>query len=91
MDHDESHVWRLRDGAAAWQQIDGETVLLDLAASEYLGINGSGSLLWGRLVGGATRSQLADVICGAYAVPADQAAADVDVFLRECATRGLVE
>ena len=82
---------KLREGAVAWQQVDGETILLDLAASTYLGVNQSGSLLWPALVDGSTRQDLMRRLCEAYDVTEDEAAMDVDAFLRTCQERGFLE
>jgi hypothetical protein len=82
---------KLRENAVAWQQVEGETILLDVATSTYLGVNRSGSALWPALAAGATRGQLVDRLCGTYEVSEEQAGADVDEFLRMCRERGLLE
>jgi hypothetical protein len=82
---------KLLEGAVAWQQVDGETILLDLAASTYLGINHSGSVLWPALVDGSTRQDLVTRLCETYDVTQDEAAVDVDAFLRTCQERGFLE
>jgi hypothetical protein len=81
---------KLREGAVAWQQVDGETILLDLAASAYLGANPSGSVLWSTLAGGATREELVERLCETFNVTEDQAGPDVDAFLRACRERGFL-
>jgi hypothetical protein len=35
---------KLREGAVVWRQLEDETIVLDVAASEYVAINRSGSL-----------------------------------------------
>jgi hypothetical protein len=75
----------------AWQQIEGETILLDLAASTYLGVNGAGTVLWPGLVEGCTREELVSRMCDAYDVDRAQAAVDVKAFLAECRGRGFLE
>ncbi len=82
---------KLRENAVAWQQVEGETILLDLGTSTYLGVNLAGSVLWPALVDGATRAQLVDRICETYQVTKEQAGADVDEFVRACRDRGLLE
>lgn len=81
-------TYALRDGAVAWQEVDGETILLDLEASAYLGTNASGSVLWSGLAAGSTRQELVDRVCTRFEVTEEQAAADVDTFLQTCAERG---
>ena len=82
--------FKLREGAAAWKQVDGETILLDLAASAYLGANPSGSALWSALADGATREELIERLCETFEVTADRAGPDVDAFLRACRDRGFL-
>lgn len=82
---------RLRKNAVAWRQVEGETILLDMAASTYLGVNRSGSALWAALVEGATRGQLIERLCERFQVAENEASCDVDVFLRLCRERGLLE
>lgn len=88
---DEYGIFRLRQGAVAWQQVEDETILLDLATSQYLGVNGSGSSLWPALADGATRDELVARLCEVYDVDDDQAAADIDAFLATCRERGYLE
>jgi hypothetical protein len=82
--------FKLREGAVAWQHVDGETILLDLAASAYLGANPSGSALWSALAEGATREELVERLCETFDVTKDRAAPDVDAFLRACRDRGFL-
>lgn len=77
--------------AAVWREVDGETVLLDLSSASYLGMNGPGSMLWSAIVGGASRSRLAELLVERYEVRPEQAAADVTDFLGACRARGLIE
>lgn len=81
---------KLREGAIAWQQVDGETILLDLTASSYLGVNRSGTLLWSALAEGTTRNELIRRLTNTFSIAEDQAAADVDAFLEDCRTRDLL-
>ncbi len=83
--------FKLREGAVAWQEVDGETVLLDLAESRYLGANAAGSVLWQALAQGATRSELVERLRGSFEVGQDRAEVDVDAFLGNCRNRGYLE
>lgn len=82
---------KLSDGAVAWRQVEGETILLDLTASEYLAVNDSGSLLWPAIVEGTTRRELVERLLAAYELSEAQAATDVDAFLESCRARGFLE
>ena len=82
--------FKLRKGAVAWQQVDGESILLDLKESAYLGANPSGSALWSALADGATREELVERLCETFDVTEDRAGRDVDAFLRACGDRGFL-
>lgn len=82
---------KLRGEEVVWQGIDGEVVVLDLRASRYLTVNGSGAFLWQSLVDGASRQQLAAALTERYSVPGEQAERDVDSFVGGLAERGLLE
>ena len=83
--------YKLREGAVAWQEIDGETILLDLEASTYLGANPSGTVLWSALAEGATRQDLVERLCDQFDVAEERGGADVDAFLGTCDERGYLE
>jgi hypothetical protein len=82
---------KLREGAVVWQEVEGETILLDLANSMYLGINQSGTLLWSALAEGTTRGKLVEQLIVNFGISAERAAADIDAFLRVCLERNLLE
>jgi hypothetical protein len=81
----------VRRDAAVWREVDGETVILDLASGSYLGLNATGTQLWAALVDGASQADLVTVLVDSFAVDAEQALLDVDRFLETCRARGLVE
>jgi len=79
---------QLRTGQLSWREFDGETVLLDLAASKYLMVNAAGTVLLKHLVGGCTRDDLVTALVDAFGIPAAQAAADVDAFVLNLEAKG---
>ncbi|HZN16454.1 MAG TPA: PqqD family protein [Acidimicrobiales bacterium] len=81
---------KLREDAIAWREVDGETLLLDLATSKYLSINPSATVLWRLLAEGTTREALVTALDAEYRIGAEQASEDVDAFLEDCLARGLV-
>jgi len=81
---------RLRQGAAVWREVDGETVALDVAASDYLGINAAGSALWPALVRGTTRDELGEILQQRFGLDAAAASADVEAFLTALKARNLL-
>lgn len=56
-----------------------------------LTLNESGALLWKVLERGADSNMLADALLAEYAVSREEAAADVDSFLRKLAEAGCLE
>ena len=81
---------KLRDDAIAWQEVDSETLLLDLRASKYLSVNPSATVLWRLLAEGTTRDALVTALIARYQIDQAQAAADVDEFLADCLARELI-
>ena len=82
---------RLRSDAVAWREIDGEVVALGLESSTYFGTNSSGTVLWRRLAEGATRAELVGDLVTTFDLETAHAEADVDGFLADLRTRGLLE
>ena len=82
---------RLRSDRLQWLEADGEVVALDEHALVYLNTNPSGALLWRALVAGATRDELVRCLLDAFDVDEDTAGSDVDRFLAELETRGLIQ
>ena len=74
---------RLRDSDLTWQEIDEEIIVLDLKASSYLKLNGTGAHLWKQLESGADVAGLVSSLVGAYEVDEATARRDVDAFLRQ--------
>jgi hypothetical protein len=82
---------KLREGAASWREIDGETILLDLESSKYLGLNRSGTVLWSAIVHGSSRQELIDRLATEFDIAPERAATDVDAFIASCRERNLLE
>jgi hypothetical protein len=61
--------------------LEGEVIVLDHRSWAYLSLNDSGAVLWTRLVDGATRSELAAALTGAFEVEEARARDDVDRFV----------
>jgi hypothetical protein len=71
--------------------VDGEVVVLDLAQSEYYGINGSGTPLWHALQEGATAAELAGILMTTYSLSAEVAESDAAEFVNALRARGLLD
>jgi Coenzyme PQQ synthesis protein D (PqqD) len=80
----------LRRDAVEWRQIEGEVIAIDLERAVYLGVNGSGAVLWELLAHGTTRALLVDRLVEAFALDEHRAEEDVDRFLAELERRGLL-
>jgi hypothetical protein len=82
---------KLAAAAVEWRTYGNEVVLLDLRTSTYLSTNPAASVLWRLLADGTSHASLVDALVETYAVPREQAVADVDAFLAECRRRDLLE
>jgi PqqD family protein of HPr-rel-A system len=83
-------MMQLRQGDLTWQLAGEEVVVLDLAGSTYLKLNGSGRVLWERLAEPSTERELVACLMEAYDIDEARAAADVAGFLADLRARGLV-
>jgi hypothetical protein len=81
----------LRSDGMVWRVVDKEVVLLDLRASRYFIVNSSGSLLWKMLAEGSTPARLSGELIHSYSVDRARASEDVDRFVSELDSLGLLE
>jgi hypothetical protein len=86
----EETMFKLREEALDWLEVEDDVVALDAKASLYLRANESGAELWRLLADGATRQQLADQLVTVYEIDAERAGGDVDAFLKMVSERGLL-
>ena len=82
---------RLRQAGLTWHVAGDDVVVLDLEGSVYLRLNGSGRVLWERLVQPCTESELTAALVDEYGIDEPRAAADVGRFLADLRQRGLLE
>ena len=82
---------RLNRHDVDWREVDGEVIALRRSTAAYLGVNGSGALLWHALDGGADEASLAQLLVERYAIPADAARTDVSAFVDQLRAQGLVQ
>lgn len=66
-------------------------MILDLEGRKVMGLNPTGSFVWGLLDGRHSVAQIAAAVADRFQVPADRAAGDVGAFLAALAARGLIE
>ena len=81
---------RLDPASAAWQQIDGEVVIVDLRDSRYFSLNDSAAELWILLDRGATIDQLVAALTTKYGIEIAQAAQDVTDLVSQLVALGMV-
>lgn len=77
------------DARLAWQVIDGEAVVIDLAEGRTLGLNPAGSLIW-CLLPRHDEGTIAQLLTERFDVDLETARADVREFVRSLRERGLV-
>jgi hypothetical protein len=82
---------RLREDRLEWREVNGEVVVLDIADSVYLSVNKTGSVLWPALVRGATSDELIQILRDSFSIDEAAAERDVDAFVSELTTRGLID
>ncbi len=85
---------KIKDGYIL-SEVAGTTVVVpinpDHTFRSMLKLNGTGKLLWERLVKGATEEELTALIVAEYEIDAETAAKDVARFLTSLRERGVIE
>lgn len=70
--------------------MDGETVMMNVSQGTYFGLGGIGGRIWALLAEPASAEHVVRTICAEYAVDEATCRADVEQFLQELLTHGLV-
>jgi hypothetical protein len=83
-------MMQLRQGDLTWQIAGDDVVVLDLAGSVYLKLNGSGRVLWEHLADSTSKGELVAALVDAYGIDEGLASTDVDAFLADLRARGLL-
>jgi hypothetical protein len=73
-----------------FQEIGGESVLLDLASEKYFGLDSVGTRFWLLLREQPEIERAIDVLLREYEVTADQLRADLSALLQDLSRAGLV-
>jgi|SRR5450432_508049 len=82
---------RLARSRVEFTDVEGEIVALDLERSVYLALSGTGALLWRLLYDGASPEELCRALVTTYSIDVSVAEADVEAFLGELESAGLIE
>jgi Coenzyme PQQ synthesis protein D (PqqD) len=80
----------LEHDSLMWREVDGEVIVLDKRTWTYMGINGSGAVLWKDLAEGAATHELVERLRSTYGIDAAAAARDVEAFLALLRTHKLL-
>lgn len=73
----------------AWQVIDGEAVIIDLASGVTVGLNPTGTFIWSKLLEQDDAGAAEAVVCE-YGIARDDAEADVAELIATLRERNLV-
>ncbi|HKB24818.1 MAG TPA: PqqD family protein [Methylomirabilota bacterium] len=79
-----------RSPKTAWRVIEGEAVILSLDTKAFRGLNAVGSRVWELIDGRRSVDEIVEVVVREFDVTREQAAADVQAFVRELLDKGLV-
>lgn len=80
-----------RQDDVIWRPVDGRVVGLDLRSSRYFSLNASAALLWERLQHDVGREELVEGLVEEFGIAAVDAERDVDAFVAELRTAGLLQ
>lgn len=73
----------------AWQRVDGEAVIIDVATGNTIALNPTGSFIWS-LIDTRNEEEIAAEVAARFSVPLSDATSDVAAFLDLLEQRQLV-
>ena len=73
-----------------YQEVEGESVLLDLETETYFGVNGVGTRIWQLLMQGRKLPDAVAQIASEYAVDVAMVRRDADLFVGDLIAAGLL-
>jgi hypothetical protein len=82
---------RVVDDKISWTETANEIIVLNLETSKYLVVNSAGRALWHSLVLGTTHHDLVRELCETFGLLETDARSDVDLFLVDLQTYGLLD
>jgi hypothetical protein len=74
-----------------FQEVSGETVLLDLESEQYFGLDAVGTRIWSLLKEGRAVREMVETLLAEYEVEREQLAGDVRELLAALLDAGLIE
>lgn len=72
-------------------EIDGEVVVMDLDRGDFFSLTGTAAAIWRKIDGTRSRSVLIAELAEEYARPEGEVTQDVDAFLAQLKTAGLID
>ena len=72
-------------------EIDGEVVVMDLDRGDFFSLTGTAVAIWRKIDGTRSRSILIAELAEEYARPEGEVTQDVDAFLAQLKTAGLID
>ncbi|MDZ4728457.1 MAG: PqqD family protein [Xanthomonadales bacterium] len=76
---------------ALFQEVSGETVILDLASESYFGLNEVGSRIWSLLESGKSQEEAHEILLQEFDVGPQKLQDDMNSLIGELSAAGLVE
>ena len=73
-----------------WRVVDDELIIVRPGDGDLLVLNQVGAFIWQAMDGRQTVADLSQLVCNEYEVSPDQAQADVEDFLNELESQGLL-
>jgi len=74
----------------AWQIVDGEAIIVDLASGNTIGLNATGTFIWTQIDGDRDADSIAVAVAGEFNVDNEEAASHTREFLTDMNSRALV-
>jgi hypothetical protein len=81
---------RIRGTDLSWRELDETVVVLDLKASRYLSLTGTGAFLWRLLAQGTTVDAMTVAVLDEFDVADATARRDVEAFVADLRREGLL-
>jgi hypothetical protein len=79
-----------RQDRVMMQEVEGQSVLLDIDSGEYFSLNEVGGRVWELCDGSRSVAVIAEALCAEYDVPPEMAIADARELLESLVGAGLV-
>lgn len=79
-----------RDPSQVFTEVDGEIIMLNVKKEAYYSLNETGSLIWKESENKISFDALVEKLTDIFEVPAEQCRKEVEPFLHELVTAGVI-